>query len=442
MSRNRDWISRTEAQYAKRKRTEILKAEFAAYAEYYQREAEQRLLFEGHKRAASAAMREYQTLLPRGQAVKPDMRLMTDQQLAELKKEVLKAERYDWSANGRPEQMQPEDYRTWFLCAGRGAGKTRAGSEAIREWCREPNQRIGLVAKDHRNIRDVLIDGPSGILACTPPEDIKSVKTGLGDVGVTFVNGSVIYGFSSEQSDALRGRAFDACVVDEFAAHPKNKAQDVIDQLWFCMRDSVNPRMIITTTPKRVPHILALMKRVEAKEPGLIMTTGRTRDNTHLSEIALAQLDRMYAGTRMGRQEMEGELILDLELALWNGEMVEAARWDSAGDFPKMVGVITGVDPSGSETGDATGIVTCGWDKAGVIYVLENKSTQGTPVHRYSEVCRSAQRWGAGEIWSESAFSGDSSIYGIEQQWKNLVRDGEFPAGASTTWSTLSTAWR
>lgn len=363
----------------------------------------------------------------------PDPRLMSEGELLAWANALLEADRFDWASTARPEQRQPEDYQTWLILSGRGFGKTRAATEAIREWCSIPDQRVAIVAKDHRALRDVNFDGASGLLACIPEGDLKpgSYKRGLGDVSLEFANGSIVFGFTSEAPDAIRGRAFDAAVADEFAAWSKNKAAEMLDQLWFCLRDSAVPRVIITTTPKRVPHVIDLVKRSEANEPGLVVTRGKTTDNTALSKVAMEQLQRMYGGTRIGRQELEGVLLTDVDNALWTNEMIEGARWTAEEDFPPMVGVITGVDPSGSETGDATGIVTIGWDAAKVLYVLENRSTQGTPVHRYSEVCRSARRWGAGEIWSESAFSGDSSIYGIQQQWKNLVESGEFPDGST-----------
>lgn len=415
-----NWIELAEARAAKKK---------------YNRDAQRAAL--QRKRTHKGAIRGAYKLAEQAGVdpvtVVPDPRLMTEAELLAWANALLEADRFDWRSVARPEQLQPEDYETWLILSGRGFGKTRAATEAIREWCELPNQRIAVVAKDHRALRDVNFDGPSGLLACIPAKDLKpgSYKRGLGDVSLEFTNGSIVFGFTSESPDAIRGRAFDEAVGDEFASWSKNKAAEMLDQLWFCLRDSARPRIILTTTPKRVPHVVDMVRRAEAGEKGLVVTRGKTSDNTALSKVAVEQLERMYGGTRLGRQELEGVLLTDVDNALFTHEMIEAARWMSEDEFPPLAGVITGVDPSGSEDGDATGIVTIGWDGAKVLYVLENRTTKGTPAHRYSEVCRSARRWGAGEIWSESAFSGDSSIYGIQQQWKNLVDSQEFPEGST-----------
>lgn len=429
---NGAWLERRERKLAERaERIARLKAENRARQAARDEEIKQSRVHKG-------AIRQVQRMLTPKQSVTapriPDARLMSEAELLAWAGALLEADRFDWPSTARPEQRQPEKgYRTWAVISGRGFGKTRLATEAIREWAiEEPGCHIAIVAKDHRALRDVNFDGPSGLIACVPPGDLKagSYKRGLGDVSVEFANGSMVYGFTSEAPDAIRGRAFRAAVCDEFAAWSKTKADDMYQQLWYCLRDSSDPRVIITTTPKRVAHVIDLMKRIEAGEAGLVLTTGKTSDNTALSKVAVQELHRMYGGTRMGRQELDGVLLTDVDNALFTFDMVEGARWMAEDDFPEMVGVITGVDPSGSETGDATGICSMGWDAKKTLYVLENRSTQGTPAHRYSEVCRSARRWGAGEIWSESAFSGDSSIYGIQQQWKNLLDSGEFPQGA------------
>lgn len=428
---NDAWLIRAERKAAERERAR--EARVAANAEHNAIRDAQAHRRNEHKGAIRRAQR---LISPRPEAIAvspPDARLMSEAELLAWANALLEADRFDWPSTARPEQRQPpKGYRTWAVISGRGFGKTRLATEAIREWCELPDQRIAIIAKDHRALRDVNFDGPSGLIACVPPGDLKpgSYKRGLGDVSVEFANGSIVYGFTSEAPDAIRGRAFDAAVCDEYAAWSKTKADDMYQQLWYCLRDSADPRVIITTTPKRVAHVIALMKRVEDGETGLVLTTGKTSDNTKLSKVAVSELHRMYGGTRMGRQELDGILLTDVDNALFTFDMVEGARWTSEDEFPDMVGVITGVDPSGSETGDATGICSMGWDKNKVLYVLENRSTQGTPAHRYSEVCRSARRHGAGEIWSESAFSGDSSIYGIQQQWKNLIESGEFPDGS------------
>lgn len=410
----------------------------AAHAAKKLTEVERLAAQQGGRRSAAKLERHIQQNMRQAakRVDRPDPRLMTDEQLLAFIKASLEVDRYDWrGARARPEQIQPDQYRTWAVISGRGYGKTELGSQAVREWCAKPDQRIAIMAANHQSLRDVNLDGPSGLRKVFPESEIRSVKTGLGDVAMDLTNGSMVSFYTAEAPDAIRGRAFDAVLVDEYAAFKRDKAKDAVEQLWYCMRDSANPRMIITTTPRRVPHIVDLLKRAEDGEPGLVVTRGKTRDNTKLSEVALQELERMYAGTRMGRQELDGELVLDLENALWSTAMIEEARWNHVGpdgdplELPKMVGVVVGLDPSGSKDGDATGIVAVGWDKSGCLYVLGNATRKGTPAQRYEAVCLLAHEHGAGQVWFETSYGGDQSAYGVEQAWKNLVEAGRIPEG-------------
>lgn len=379
-----------------------------------------------------------------GRAVKPqqpiDLRLMSIDELEDLVKTLLRHEKYDWRANARPSQLFPEGCITWLLMAGRGFGKTRAAVEAVREVCMNtPGASVAMVAKDHRALRDVCLEGRSGIIACFPPEDIKKIHKGLGDVSVELTNGSVIRGYTAGEPDAVRGQAFDMIWGDEFAAWPKNRAKDMLAQLRLCLRESrVGSVCILSTTPKRIPHVVEMVKLAEDPAEKIVVTRGRSRDNTALTDEWHRQMEREYGGTRLGRQELDGELVMDAERGLWTENMIHDARWDPSCkcnkdvcvcsfDLPQLLGVMTGVDPSGSKDGDATGIVTVGWDKDKQLYVLENKTTKGEPGVRYNAVCMSAHRHGSGQIWYEAAYGGDNAAFGIEQAWKNLQRDGLIP---------------
>lgn len=359
----------------------------------------------------------------------PDPRLMTDEELVLWGAELLKADRYDWESIARPEQLEPDEYHTFLYSAGRGAGKTRAAAEIVRKWCKEkPGSRIAILALGHRELRDVCLDGPSGLLNVIPPEEILSVKKGLGDLSIVLKNGSEIHGFTSGNAESLRGRSFDAAWCDEYAAWARNSAQDVLDQLWFCLRESKKPRVLITTTPRKVPHVVDLFKRAE-KDVGIVIRQGRTRDNTALSEAALAQLEMVYGGTRLGRQELEGILLLDVEGALWTESLLAPARMDREMELPLLREVIIGYDFSGSEDGDEAGIVAIGWDSKKTIYVLENKTTGGTPAVRYGEACLCAHRNKASRIYYEGVH-GDVHKFALEQQWKTLVEQGAIPEAA------------
>lgn len=429
---NDDWIDRTEAKYMR-------KAEYAAYWENEKRRMAERTLFNARKGVASKAMKEYQKLLPRGQAVAPDIRLMTDEQLSELFKVLLVAEKYDWKANIRPDQVPPtDDWAILLVCAGRGYGKTKLSAEMVREFCQTPNSRVAVIGKDHRALRDVCLEGVSGILSCVPPDEVKKIHKGLGDVSVELINGSTIKMYTAGEPDAIRGQSFGFIWADEFASWPRNRAQDMLDQARMCLRESENARAILSTTPKRVPHVTDLFKLAEDPEERILIMRGTSRDNPLLTPEWHRQMERKFGGTRLGRQELLGELVLDVDNCLWTGEMLEAAQWEGE-ELPPMIGTLTGIDPSGSSDGDATGIVTIGWDKGKTLYVLENKSTNGTPDHRYSEACRSMHRWSATEAWVEAAYGGDHGIYGVQQQWMALQRLGEIPEDKPCPWVRLST---
>lgn len=369
--------------------------------------------------------------------------LMTDDQIQDELAAILRKERYDWrGANARPEQLFPEGAVIWLLLAGRGFGKTRASAEAVREICETPGMSVAVVAKDHRALRDVCFEGKAGLTRIIPPELVKKYHKGLGDVSLELTNGSVIRGYTAMEPDAVRGQAFDAIWGDEFAAWPKNRADDMLKQLRLCMRESkAGAICILSTTPKRIPHVVNMVKLAEDPEEHIVITRGRSRDNVALNEEWHRQMERDLGGTRLGRQELDGELVLDAEKALWSGRMIDECRWDPqckcSKDIcecdlgvPKLLGVMTGVDPSGSKDGDATGIVTAGWYREKgeyILVVLENKTRKGDPGERYRAVCMSAFEHGAGEIIYESSYGGDNAAYAIAKSWEDCQREGLIP---------------
>lgn len=368
----------------------------------------------------------------------PDPRLMPDAELVELVQALMNVDKYDWeyATRNRLNQREPDDYKIWLLMAGRGFGKTRCSAEAVRKAVENPNTRAAVIAKDHRALRDVCFEGVSGILACLPPDtyNFKDYNKGLGDVGLKLKNGSSIKGYTAGEPDAIRGQSFDIIWGDEFAAWPKNKAKDMLTQARMCLRESDHARAILSTTPKRVQHVIDMIK--DAKDDArIVVTTGRSRDNTALSEDWHQQMEKDYGGTTMGRQELDGELVMDNEFALWKSLWIDEARWapeynektDTYSEMPAMMGVVIGVDPSGSKDGDATGISTVGWDHDKCLWVLENRTRKGAPAERYTAVCMAAYERGACEIVYETSYGGDNAKFGIEQQWKNLQQEGIIP---------------
>lgn len=364
---------------------------------------------------------------------KINLRLMTDEQLIALTKDLDLADKYDWNAHARPDQQEPDDYSFWMLIGGRGAGKTRTGAEQVRDWAKQkPGCRIAVIAKGSRELRDVCFEGVSGLLSVFPKEEFDtanpnaSYRKSLGDTQMVLNNGTQIIGFSAESPDSIRGHSFDAAWCDEFAAWPKHLAQDMLDQLMMTLRQSVlGARKVLTTTPKRVPHLMDLLD--EAKEEGarMVITRAKTSDNTALSKDAVEELYRRYGKTHIGRQELEGELLQDVEGALWTPAMIEAVRMEEGAAPPKLRRVVVGVDPSGSATGDATGIVVNGYTEDKQIYVLGCYSTKGGPAERYAKVCHAAWKHQADLITVEYNHGGDNAIFAIEKQWVHMVEEGK-----------------
>jgi phage terminase large subunit-like protein len=317
--------------------------------------------------------------------------------LSALSPAVLASLRYNWEFWARPNQLEPEgDWTTWLILAGRGFGKTRTGAETIRKWvCGDTPlskgrcSRIALVAETAPDARDVMVEGPAGLLACHPKEFRPTYEPSKRRV--TWENGASATLFNAVEPDQLRGPQFDAAWCDELAKW--RYASETWDQLQFGLRLGTHPRQIVTTTPRPIPVI----RRLIADE-NCVVTRGRTFDNaSNLAAPFLRQIEERYGGTRLGRQELEGEVLDDIPGALWNREIIDASRLKVAPET--LARVIIGVDPAASsgEDADETGIVAvgCAPDADGVTqgYVLADRSIRGTPeewarkaVHLYREL--------------------------------------------------------
>jgi len=323
-----------------------------------------------------------------------------------------------WRTLARPEQLMPGgDWETWLIMAGRGFGKTRAGSEWIVEQAlQQPGTDWAVVAPTWRDCQTVPIKAVIQVL------DRLEIKHNYNksELQLTLSNGSTITGYSGDKPDRMRGPNFSGAWCDELAAFKG------VDYLWNdCLTPAVrigdSPRILVTTTPKPVPLIKELVD--EVKSGTVVITRGSTFDNAaNLSAAVLRKLRRKYEGTRRGRQELHGELLLDSENALWDRDMIDAVQ--AVEPTPELRRIIVSVDPSGSATGDATGIVTAGIDNAGVIHILADDTCNGSPQHRYEQVCLAAVRAGAGTIVYEGAYGGDNIAHGITSTWDHLVSVG------------------
>lgn len=290
--------------------------------------------------------------------------------------------RYNWEFWARPNQLEPEgDWTTWLILAGRGFGKTRTGAETIRSWvCGDTPlssgrcSRIALVAETAADARDVMVEGPSGILACHP-KDFRPIyeKTNR---KLTWPNGAEAFLYNATEPDQLRGPQHDGAWVDELAKF--RYAQDTWDQLQFGLRLGIHPKQIVTTTPLPIPIIKKMIN-----DPTTIVTRGRTLDNKdNLADSTIRYLYDRYGSTRLGRQELEGEVLDDMPGALWNREIIDNSRKPEHPDLERIVVAVDPATTSGEEA-DETGIVAVGLarDADGYArgYVLADVSMRGTP---------------------------------------------------------------
>lgn len=278
-------------------------------------------------------------------------------------------------------QLPPEgDWRAWVILGGRGAGKTRAGAEWVRarvEGSRPLDagraRRVALVGETYDQVRDVMVFGESGILACSPPDRRPNWKAS--ERKLIWPNGAEAQAFSAQDPEGLRGPQFDAAWVDELAKW--KKAGETWDMLQFALRLGERPQVCVTTTPRNVKLLKDLLAA-----PSTVQTHAPTEANrANLAESFLEEVRARYAGTRLGRQELDGVLLADAEGALWTAEMLDRARTSSV---PELDRVVVALDPSvsGGASGDACGMVVVGAQMQGPpqdwrAWVLADRTVQG-----------------------------------------------------------------
>jgi len=261
------------------------------------------------------------------------------------------------------------------MLGGRGAGKTRAGSEWVRgialghpDFSDKPVGRIALIGETFADARNVMVEGPAGILAVHGRRERPTWSPSLRKL--EWSNGAVAQVFSAEDPDSLRGPQFEAAWADELAKW--RHAEEAWDMLQFGLRLGSHPRQMVTTTPRPIP----LLKRFLA-DPLVAVTRAKTSDNaTNLAPVFLDAVVGRYAGTRLGRQELDGEIIEDRPDALWTRDVIEINRVEAS---PPLMRIVVAVDPpaSSSRRADACGIVAAGLDEAGTGYVLEDATSSG-----------------------------------------------------------------
>ena len=311
-----------------------------------------------------------------------------------------------------PHQLPPEgDWRSWVILGGRGAGKTRAGAEWVRaqvEGARpgDPGRarRVALVGETLDQVREVMVFGDSGIIACSPPDRRPTWEATRRRL--VWPNGAVAQVFSAHEPESLRGPQFDAAWVDELAKW--KKAEAAWDMLQFALRLGAHPQQVVTTTPRNVGVLKALLAN-----PSTVTTHAATDANrAYLAKSFLEEVKARYAGTRLGRQEIEGVLIEDSEGALWTSATLEAGRLDDAPAFSR---VVVAVDPpvTGHAGSDECGIVVVGAVTEGPprdwrAVVLEDASVSAATPTAWAEAALDAMaRHGAERLVAEVNQGGD-----------------------------------
>lgn len=273
-----------------------------------------------------------------------------------------------WRLTARPEQVEPAgNWRKWLLLAGRGFGKSRT----IVEWANEqalaiPGSIGHIVASTAGDARDVLVEGHSGFMSLSKPPLYEPSKRRL-----TWPNGSKALLFSADEPNRLRGPQCHWAIADELASWRYSESWD---QLQFGLRLGTNPRVAIATTPRPTAIIKELLK-----DPSCHVTRGTTYDNrANLAGAFFEQIIAKYEGTRLGRQELNAELLEDVPGALWTRANLDQFRVKQA---PYFVRIVVAIDPAvtAEETSDETGIVAAGQGVDGHYYVLDDRSLRASP---------------------------------------------------------------
>jgi phage terminase large subunit-like protein len=334
------------------------------------------------------------------QALRLEVSGLADDFFRALSKRELEHLPYWWDFWARPKQIAPPgNWTYWLLLAGRGFGKTRSISEWVIRKAREmPGSRGAIVGQTAGDVRDVLIEGESGILACSPPDfmpDYVASKRRL-----TWPNGTVATLFSAEKPDSMRGPQFHWAAVDELAAW---RYEDAWSMLQFGLRLGENPQCAIATTPRPTPVIRGLVS-----DPHCVVTHGTTYENrANLAASFFEQIIRKYEGTRLGRQELLAHILDDTPGALWNRAMLDETR---VLHVPALEKIVVAIDPAA--TTGTTGIVVVGVAKVGGVlngYVLDDVTPEAgaSPATWAATAVAAYSKWRANLIVAEANQGGE-----------------------------------
>jgi phage terminase large subunit-like protein len=336
----------------------------------------------------------------------------------------------------RPEQRTPSgEWDTWLYLAGRGAGKTRSAAEDSGAFgVRNPGTRQAVVAPTFADARDTCVEGESGLLAVFDRygwEEGREYQWNRSLGEIKAVNGSRWKLFSAEKPARLRGPQHHRAWAEE-TAQIAITASDAWDMLRLGLRLGAHPRVVATTTPLPIALIKTLLANKRT-----VVTRGSTYDNAaNLSESALRFYTEAYEGTRLGRQELMGELLDDLPGALWQREWIERHRLRELPDTWRtpagmhvpfsLVRVVVAVDPAvtSGEDADETGIIVVGLGNDGRLYVLADLSLRATPSLWAGAILDAYDEWDANDVVIEVNNGGDALTDLIREVEKARGRGG------------------
>jgi phage terminase large subunit-like protein len=316
--------------------------------------------------------------------------------LAELSAEEIEALYYDWVLWARDDQLPPElahsgaPWRVWLVLGGRGAGKTRAGAEWVRAKAlgivplgAVPARRIALLGETLADARRVMVEGVSGLLAVHAPHERPHFE--ISKLELVWPTGTIAQLFSAEDPDSLRGPQFDAAWCDELAKW--RLGTEVWDMLQFALRLGPSPQVAVTTTPRPIP----LLKKLMDDSSTVVARTATADNAVNLAPTFIAEMERRYAHTALGRQELMGEIVEDWAGSLWRRDWIEVHRVEKC---PELASVVVAVDPpvTATASSDACGIVIAGVAADGRAYVAADRSLEGREPHVWARAAIAAYR--------------------------------------------------
>lgn len=306
---------------------------------------------------------------------------------------------HDWRLWARQGQLPPEsDWHLWLVMAGRGFGKTRMGAEWVRGVAQsDPSARIALVASSLGEARSVMVEGESGVLPCSPPRRRPRFEPSLRRL--IWPNGAIATLYSAAEPDSLRGPQHSHAWCDEIAKwdNASSRAELAWDNMLMGLRLGETPRAMATTTPRAVPLLLRLLARED-----VVVTRGRTQDNrANLPQRYIRDIRRSLGSALLARQELDGEMLLDHQGALWSRALLERCREAAASAPPQRL--VVGVDPPASAAGDACGIVVVALGDDGIGRVLADATVARAGPERWARaVAETAAHWNADRVVAEA----------------------------------------